>query len=263
MSKSSLGSLEQTLGYKFQNISLLERAVTHRSWAHEKMPFGEDEEIRSLQNESLEFVGDSVLGLAVTEQLFLLHPKASEGDLSLMKHHLVSMGTLAKLAKKIDLGAYMRVGRGEEKTGGRRKDALLADILEAVIAAVFFDGGYITARAFVSRIYADRIRKATPKTSLDYKTLLQETLQGDGRPAPAYKLAKTEGLPHELVFHVEVRWDSGCVKAKGTSIKAAEMSGASLALKKINKEKNADVKNISASDAATAAANSSTAPQAE
>jgi ribonuclease-3 len=248
MSKSSLGNLEQAVGYKFQNISLLERAVTHRSWAYEKMPFGDDAEIRGLQNESLEFVGDSVLGLAVTEQLFLLHQAASEGDLSLMKHHLVSMGTLAALAKKLDLGTYMRVGRGEEKSGGRKKDALLADILEAVIAAIFFDGGYVPARAFVRRIYGDRLRKATPKTSLDYKTLLQETLQGNGRPAPVYKLAKTEGLPHELVFHVEVSWDAGCVKAKGTSIKSAEMQGASLALKKINKEKTGDVKDTAAAN---------------
>lgn len=249
MSKTSLSALEQTLGYQFQNISLLERAVTHRSWAHEKMPFGEDEEIRSLQNESLEFVGDSVLGLAVTEQLFLLHPTASEGDLTLMKHHLVSMGTLAKLAKKLDLGKYMRVGRGEEKTGGRRKDALLADILEALIAAIFFDSGYVPARAFVARIFAEQLRKATPKTSLDYKTLLQETLQGDGRDAPVYTLIKTEGLPHELTFFVEVAWDTGKINSEGTSIKAAEMLGASLALKKINKEKGGNVKEKSASPA--------------
>ncbi len=252
MSKSSLGNLEQILDYQFQNISLLERAVTHRSWAYEKMPFGEDEEIRSLQNESLEFVGDSVLGLAVTEQLFLLNPKASEGDLTLMKHHLVSMGTLAKLAKKLDLGKFMRVGRGEEKTGGRRKDALLADILEAVIAAIFFDSGYISARAFVNRIYAEQLRTATPKTSLDYKTLLQETLQGDKRDAPTYTLVKTEGLAHELTFHVEVAWDTGRINAKGTSIKAAEMLGASLALKKINKEKSADVKSSQAKNASPA-----------
>jgi len=253
MSNSSLGNLEQALGYKFQNISLLERAVTHRSWAYEKMPFGEDEEIRSLQNESLEFVGDSVLGLAVTEQLFLLHPRASEGDLTLMKHHLVSMGTLAKLAKKLDLGKFMRVGRGEEKTGGRRKDALLADILEAVIAAIFFDSGYVPARAFISRIYAEQLRKATPKTSLDYKTLLQETLQGDKRDAPTYTLVKTEGMPHKLIFFVEVAWDTGLINAKGTSIKAAEMLGASLALKKINKETGANVENNQAKNASSKA----------
>jgi ribonuclease-3 len=206
---NNFSTLENLLGYKFQNLALLERAVTHRSWAYEKMPFGEEEEIRNLQNESLEFVGDSVLGLAVAEQLYIIHPTASEGDLSLMKHQLVSAVTLAKLAQKLELGKFMRVGRGEEKTGGRRKNALLADILEAVIAAIFFDTGYISARAFVNRIFAEEFRRATPKTSLDYKTLLQETLQKDKRPAPEYNLIKTTGPPHELTFFVEVVWDTG------------------------------------------------------
>lgn len=228
--------LENLLGYKFQNLALLERAVTHRSWAYEKMPFGEEAEIRGLQNESLEFVGDSVLGLAIAEQLYILHPKSTEGDLSLMKHHLVSAETLAKQAQKLDLGKFMRVGRGEEKTGGRRKQALLADILEAVIAAIFFDTGYISARAFVNRIFAEEFRRATPKTSLDYKTLLQETLQKDKRAAPEYNLIKTTGPPHELTFFVEVVWDAGKIDAEGSSIKSAEMLAASLALKKINKE---------------------------
>lgn len=235
-------ALEQLIGYKFQNFALLERALTHRSWAHEKMPFGEEEEVRGLQNESLEFVGDSVLGLVVAEQLFLLHPKSSEGDLTLMKHHLVSMGTLAKLAQKLDLGKFMRVGKGEEKTGGRRKQALLADILEALIAAIFFDTGYVSARAFVNRIFAKEFQKATPKTSLDYKTLLQETLQRDKRPAPEYNLIKTTGPPHELTFFVEVTWDTGEIEAQGSSIKAAEMLAASQALKKINKESGKAVK---------------------
>ncbi len=233
---NNLSALENLLGYKFQNLALLERAVTHRSWAHEKMPFGDEAEIRGLQNESLEFVGDSVLGLAVAEQLYVLHPKSTEGDLSLMKHHLVSEGTLAKLARKLDLGKFMRVGRGEEKTGGRRKQALLADTLEAVIAAIFFDTGYIPARSFVNRIFVEEVRKATPKTTLDYKTLLQETLQKDKRSAPEYNLIKTTGLPHELTFFVEVVWDTGKIDAEGSSIKAAEMLAASLALKKINKE---------------------------
>lgn len=239
---NNLSSLENLLGYKFQNLALLERAVTHRSWAHEKMPFGDDAEVRGLQNESLEFVGDSVVGLAVAEQLFVLHPKASEGDLSLMKHHLVSEGILAKLAQKLDLGKYMRFGRGEEKTGGRQKQALLADALEAVIAAIFFDTGYISARAFVNRVFAEEFRRATPKSTLDYKTMLQETLQKDKRPAPAYNIIKTEGPPHDTTFFVEVVWDGGRTDAEGSSIKAAEMTAASLALKKINKETAAPVK---------------------
>ena len=176
-SKVSIAKLEQLLGYQFQNVALLERALTHRSWASEKVPFGEETEVRRLQNESLEFVGDSVLGLAVAEQLYIRHPEYSEGDLTLMKHHLVSTETLARIAQNLNLGKFMRVGRGEEKTGGRRKQALLADTLEAVIAAIFFDTGYISARSFVNRIFNEEFRRATPKTSIDYKTLLQETLQ--------------------------------------------------------------------------------------
>ncbi len=238
---NSFASLELLLGYTFQNIALLERAVTHRSWAYEKIPTASDEEIRNLQNESLEFVGDSVIGLVVAEQVYLLHPNATEGDLTLMKHHLVSMGTLAKLAQKLGLGKFMRVGRGEEKTGGRHKQALLADVLEAIVGAIFFDSGYVPARAFVSRIFAEQFRNATPKTSLDYKTLLQETLQKKNRPAPTYNLITTDGPPHEMTFFDEVVWDTGRVNAKSSSIKAAEMLAASLALKKINKEKGKNV----------------------
>jgi ribonuclease-3 len=235
----NLSKLEETLGYKFQNLELLERALTHRSWAYEQKPFGDEEEIRSLQNESFEFVGDSVLGLAVVEHLFNNHPDATEGDLSLMKHSLVSRKTLAKVSGKINLGEFIRVGRGEEKTGGRRKQALLADSMEAVLAAIFFDGGYIQARNVVQKILADEFRRATPVTSLDYKTLLQETLQADKRPAPNYNLIKTEGPDHQPTFFVEAVWDNDKVEAKGSSIKAAEMLAADLALKKLKKEKKA------------------------
>ena len=238
----NLAKLEQLIGYKFQNLALLERAVTHRSWAFEQVAFGEDEEARSLQNESLEFVGDSVLGLAIAEQLYNLHPKASEGDLTLMKHSLVSMTTLAKLSKTICLGDYLRVGRGEEKTGGRHKQALLSDTLEAIIGAIFFDSGYVSARAFVARMYAEQLRVATPKTSIDYKTLLQETLQAEKYAAPSYSVLKIDGPPHERQFLVEAVWENGAVQAVGTSIKSAEMLAASLALKQLNKGKSNKVK---------------------
>jgi ribonuclease-3 len=241
-----LGKLEQLLGYEFQDLKLLERSLTHRSWAYEKIPFGEEAEVRELQNESLEFIGDSVLGLAVAEQLFIRHPKSSEGDLTLMKHHLVSTETLAKLAVKLNLGEYMRVGRGEEKTGGRRKQALLADTLEAVIAAIFFDSGYISARAFVNRIFAEEFRYATPKNSIDYKTLLQETLQAEKLTAPSYTVIKTEGPPHHRIFFVEAVWENGKVQGEGSSIKSAEMKAASLILqelKKSGKKKSKAVKN--------------------
>lgn len=241
----NLAKLEKLLGYKFQNLALLERAVTHRSWAHEKLPDGGEEKIRELQNESFEFVGDSVLGLAIAEQLFIDNPKASEGDLTLMKHHLVSTETLAKIANNLDLGEFMRVGRGEEKTGGRRKQALLADTLEAVIAAVFFDSGYISARAFVARVFKEELRLATPRASLDYKTLLQETLQANKRAAPTYKVIKTEGPPHERTFFVEAKWEGGRVSGQGNSIKQAEMMAANLALQKLEAEKTNEAGQIS------------------
>jgi ribonuclease-3 len=232
MSKN-FAKLEHLLGYKYQNLALLERAVTHRSWAHEHLPDGGEEKIRGLQNESLEFVGDSVLGLAIAEQLYLKNPTVSEGDLTLMKHHLVSTETLAKLAAKLELGEFMRVGRGEEKTGGRRKQALLADTLEAIIASVFFDGGYIQARNFVNRIFADELRSATPSSSIDYKTLLQETLQANKLSAPTYKVIKTEGPPHQRTFFVEAKWEGGAVSGQGNSIKQAEMQAANLALQEL------------------------------
>ena len=236
----NLGKLEGLLGYNFQNLDLLKRALTHRSWAHEKMPFGDDEEIRSLQNESFEFVGDAVLGLAVAEQLFKKHPDATEGDLSLMKHRLVSRTTLAKVSQKINLSEFIRVGKGEEKTGGRRKQALLGDCFEAIIAAIFFDGGYIPARAFVQKVLAEEFRSATPVTSIDYKTLLQETLQADKRSAPVYNLIKTEGPDHKPTFFVEAVWDDDKVDAKGSSIKAAEMKAAEMALEKLKKNGKAE-----------------------
>lgn len=233
---ADLHKLERLLGYQFQNSALLERALTHRSWAYEKSPCAAEEKIRQMQNESLEFVGDAVLGLAIAEQLFLKHGQASEGDLSLMKHRLVSAKKLSEMAEKIGLGEFVRVGRGEEKTGGRRKLALLADTFEAVLGAIFFDTGYVSARHFVQKVFAEEIHKATPKTSIDYKTLLQETLQADKRPAPTYKVAKSEGPDHKPTFFVEAVWDEGAVSATGSSIKAAEMAAANMVLKQLKKQ---------------------------
>lgn len=226
-----LSKLENLLDYKFREPSLLERAITHRSWAHENLPGASEEKLREMENESLEFVGDSVLGLVIAEQLYTAHPTLSEGDLTLMKHHLVSMSTLAKLAQELDLGEFVRVGRGEEKTGGRKKQAILADTLEAIIAAVFFDGGYDAAKAFVGRIFMTELGTVTPKGSLDYKTLLQETLQSEKLSAPSYLLVKTDGQPHARTFFVEAVWETGRSEGSGRSIKSAEMVAANEALK--------------------------------
>lgn len=237
-----LAQLENLLGYTFKSIDLLERALTHRSWAHEHLPGKSEEEIRQIENESMEFVGDSVLGLVVAEALFLKNPALHEGSLTLMKHHLVSMPTLSRVAASLNLGDFIRIGRGEEKTGGREKQAILADTLEAVIAAVFFDGGYIHARSVIARIFAREFRNATPKTSLDYKTLLQETLQAQKLPAPVYTLIRAEGRPHQREFHVEAVWNGGRAEGTGSSIKAAEMHAASRALQALKKQNSKSVK---------------------
>ncbi|HYJ90867.1 MAG TPA: ribonuclease III [Pyrinomonadaceae bacterium] len=227
-----LAKLERRLSYKFQDPRLLERALTHRSWAHENRTGGEPS--RDAQNESLEFVGDSVLGLAIAEELYLKNPTLNEGHLTLMKHRLVSTETLARLAVDLNIGAFMRIGRGEEKTGGRGKHALLADALEAVIGAIFFDAGYIEARHFVRKIFSKELKKATPDTSVDYKTLLQEKLQAQRLTAPQYRVTKTEGLPHARTFSVEAVWETGTSAGQGSSIKSAEMMAAKAALESLN-----------------------------
>lgn len=232
-----LGKLEQKIGYKFDNKNLLKRALTHRSWAYEELPDGTDVQIRDLHNETLEFVGDSVLGLVIAEELYKRNPEMSEGDLTLMKHYLVSTETLGKISSNLTLGNYLKVGRGEEKTGGRKKQALLADALEAIIAAIFFDSGYVTARTFINSIFVEEFKNATPKTSIDYKTLLQETLQAAKQSAPKYHIVKTEGLPHQRTYHIEVIWDSGKICGSGSSKKNAEMQAASLALAELKKSK--------------------------
>ncbi|MBA2334235.1 MAG: ribonuclease III [Pyrinomonadaceae bacterium] len=226
-----IAELENLLGYKFANPALLERAVTHRSWAHENLPGETEEKIREYENESLEFVGDSVLGLVIAEQLYTKHPSLTEGDLTLMKHSLVSTTTLFKIAKSLNLGNYVRIGRGEEKTGGRKKQAILADTLEAIIAAVFFDGGYGAASSFICSLFSGEMESVTPTSSLDYKTLLQETLQAERLSAPVYSIVKTEGLPHARTFFVEAAWNTGRSQGTGGSIKSAEMMAASEALK--------------------------------
>ncbi len=231
-----LSKLEDLIDFTFKDIRLLERALTHRSWANERSPdTGEIAEGR-LQNERLEFVGDSVLGLAIAEHLYQTNPDLSEGDLTLMKHHLVSAETLAQIAAKLDLGQFVKVGKGEEKTGGRKKQAILSDTLEAVFAAVFFDSGYIGARKVIVNLLREEIAGVTPKSSLDYKTLLQETLQGEGRDAPNYEVIKTDGPPHNRVFTVAAEWDGGQTQGIGNTIKAAEMEAASKAVEILEEE---------------------------
>lgn len=227
-----LGKLESLIGHRFSDIKLLERAITHRSWAHENLRGGRGE-LHLAENEALEFLGDSVLGMIIAEQLFLGGPERTAGELTAMKHHLVSSAKLAEVASRIHLGDYIRMGRGEEQCGGRAKPAILADALEAVIAAVFLDGGYTVTRVFVRRLFSEDLRSVTPHTSIDPKSKLQELLQARNIAAPTYTLLRTEGPPHRRVFHVEAAWEGGRSFGEGSSIKAAEMKAAESALEEL------------------------------
>ncbi|MBA2341619.1 MAG: ribonuclease III [Pyrinomonadaceae bacterium] len=231
-SHQDIKELEKVLSYKFTDRALLERATTHRSWAHEQTGPGEEEAARRLHNESFEFIGDSVLGLLVADYLFNEHENLTEGELSRMKHRLVSTATLCKAAKRLDLGAYLRVGCGEEKSGGRRKQALLADAFEAVLAAIYLDGGIDAAREYVQRTLAEELEAADPESAAaaDHKTAFQELLQASGCAAPNYIVIETQGPPHRRTFHVEACWDGGRIRGCGRSIKAAEIEAARMAL---------------------------------
>jgi ribonuclease III len=233
----ALREFEQLLNYKFQDLQLLERGLTHRSWAHERIAPGREDSVKHLHNEALEFVGDSVLGMAVAEALYRNFPNATEGELTLMKHRLVSATSLVGVAEKLHLSEFLRMGRGEEKTGGRRKQAILADTMEAVIAAVFLDGGYAAAKDFIGRIFAEDLRTITPATAVDYKTLLQEKLQAERRTAPVYTVVRTEGPPHRRTFFVEAAWDGGTVEGHGTTIKNAAMMAAKIAIEQLDDAK--------------------------
>jgi len=237
MTGINLTSVEKILGHEFRDKELLRRALTHRSWAYENKPKSSAEvDIRKQHNELLEFLGDAVLGLSIVEALHEKYEDASEGELTLMKHYLTSASVIAKVAEKLKLGDYIRISRGEEKTGGRKKKSLLADCFEAVIGALFLDAGYITARNFVRKTFADELSKVTPEASLDYKTLLQEFLQAQKRDAPKYRIIEVLGPPHKPTFYVEVSWDTGKAVGKGSSRKKAEMMAANIALEKIKQE---------------------------
>jgi ribonuclease-3 len=231
-----LEELENVLNYKFNDRALLERAVTHRSWAYEQVSPGHEEEARRLHNEALEFVGDSVLGLVVADYLFQSYPDVTEGELSRMKHRLVSAPTLARAAERLGVGQYLRVGRGEEKSGGRLKRALLADSFEALLAAVFVDGELASAARFVHHALGEELERVNPEraAAADFKTLLQERLQANHKSAPQYEVVDTAGPPHRRTFHVELTWEGGAVRGQGRTIKAAETIAARLALESMD-----------------------------
>jgi ribonuclease-3 len=222
---NGLDDLERRLGVRFRLRAHLERAVTHGSYRHER---GEGEDY-----ERLEFLGDSVLGFVVAEWLSKDDPSAGEGELTRRKQTVVCAEALADAARELDLGAFLRLGRGEEQSGGRLKPSLLADAFEAIVGAVFLDRGLRSARALVRRHLSGRLR-ATRDMSLsesDFKTRFQELAQARWRLTPRYRIASTAGPPHARSFDAEVTVDGRIVgTGRGASRKQAEQEAARAAL---------------------------------
>jgi ribonuclease-3 len=224
--KDEFEALEARIGYRFKDRGLLEHALTHKSRAAEDASGG------VADNESLEFLGDAVLGLVVADALFHQYPKSTEGDKSKMKAAVVSTQSLARHADQMGLGSHLILGRGEEKTGGRAKQALLADAYEALIAAIFLDGGLDAAGAFLRRELKDALDAGdTPLFARDYKSALQERLQALGKPLPEYRVSGTDGPDHRKTFNVEVVVAGDVLgAATGRAKKQAEQEAARLAL---------------------------------
>lgn len=210
MKPRDIALLEETLGYRFQRRALLEQALTHSSQAREQEALRPGDAGKIGDNEQLEFLGDAVLSLITTEALFHRLPQFREGGLSKLRAHLVSEKHLIRAAEQLQMGDYLRLGRGEEKSGGRGKTALLVDSLEAVLAAMYLDGGIDPARTFVlERIVEPELRRLEANGSslpvTDYKSALQEKLQATGRAQPSYVLVKEQGPEHSKIFTVEAR----------------------------------------------------------
>ena len=228
-----LEELEDTLGYRFERRQLLELALTHSSFAHEQDSGAVED------NERLEFLGDSVLGFLIGDCLYRVRPDLDEGELSRLKSFLVSAANLVHYGQRISLGEYLRLGKGEEKTGGRRKPALLVDSFEAVLAAIYLDGGLDVARETVRGLFStqiDEIAAGGEGPVSNFKSILQETLQSDSRAA-RYRLVEETGPDHRRLFTVEVLIDGVPVASgSGTTRKAAEQASAMRALEAIRNE---------------------------
>src|SRR6188508_933771 len=231
---SELEPLERRIGYRFKDRGLLEHALTHRSRVHEDASGG------VFDNESMEFLGDSVLGFAIADMLFRQFPQHNEGQKSKLKASIVSAVSLARLAEQLDLGEFLILGRGEEKTGGRRKHALIADCYEALIAAIYLDGGIEPAQQFIEEQFASLVKEARrtggdASFTDDWKSALQEYLQAKGRGLPNYRLAGELGPDHRKRFVVDVVVDGETIAtAECRSKKEAAQSAARAALERLS-----------------------------
>ncbi|MGH9602893.1 MAG: ribonuclease III [Terriglobales bacterium] len=244
MKLGDISALETALGHRFERRQLLEQALTHSSHAHEAEP---RPGTNMADNEQMEFLGDAVLGFVTSQELFERFPHFHEGQLSKLRAHLVSAGHLVEVANRLKLGAYLRLGRGEERSGGRAKSALLVNTLEAVLAALFLDAGLETTRRFVlETIVAPELERLQPEAGMgfpisDHKSVLQELLQSQGRPQPRYATVQEHGPDHQKTFTVEVRIQSpasgrdAAFRAEGATKKSAEQTAARLALEELKR----------------------------
>ncbi|MDI6854854.1 MAG: ribonuclease III [Deltaproteobacteria bacterium] len=226
----ALENLALRLGYDFYDLGLLDRALRHSSYAHENPDLGPS-------NEQLEFLGDAVLALTVSDLLLSASPDSSEGELSRRRAALVNARQLAALAKSMDLGNFLLLGRGEEQQGGRRKPSLLADALEAVLAAVFLDGGLAAARDLTRRWFGPLLHREGDLAWQDAKTALQELTQERFKASPVYLLLEESGPGHEKHFQVEVHLGERTLsQGGGPTKKQAEQEAARLALAVLRQE---------------------------
>lgn len=217
-------TLETKLGYQFQNPKLLDHALTHSSYANEH-------HLGSISsNERLEFLGDSVLGMIVADHLYRTFPDLPEGDLTRIRANLVCEGSLVLVAKEWDLGRYLKLGKGENACGGRSRPSILADAVEAVLAAVFLDGGLAHDRDIIQRFLLDRMEQVN-RASRDHKTYLQELVQRKSGQVLSYELIGESGPDHDKKFDVEVLLNGKpCGKGTGSSKKRAEQAAAAAAI---------------------------------
>ncbi len=211
----------------FNNPQLLEQALRHRS-------------VGKPHNERLEFLGDSILGFVISSLLYDLYPKASEGDLTHARSVLVRESMLASIARENNLGEVLQLGPGEMKTGGHRRDSILADTVEAIIAAVYLDAGLIPCQDFIKKWYGDRLQNVSAKSaSKDPKTRLQEWLQSKQHALPEYQLIQAQGSDHEREFEVQCQLQQLNIQTlgKASSVKAAEAEAALKALIQLGQSK--------------------------
>jgi ribonuclease-3 len=224
--------LETAIGYRFQNISLLQNALTHSSYANERWHNS------LLSNERLEFLGDSVLGMLVADYLYRNFPNRPEGELTRMRADMVCEQTLAAAANRIGLGSHLLLGHGEEQGGGRNRNSILADAMESVIAACFLDGGMDAALKVVQQFILVEV-PVTKLHNADYKTKLQELVQQKKNQILTYKLAGQSGPDHDKKFDVEVSLNGKIVgTGSGSSKKRAEQDAARCAIEKLFPEQN-------------------------